>query len=180
MWNICCCICAALHSAVFHVNFQASYHLYWCICVALNSAIFHVNFRASTRLWTFFLNIWCKLIQTYYKTLLLIYDQNPMSTKIKLREVTEIMWCPVKKYESYQCSMLSMETTSFLPQIMMTSINGNIFGVTGLLRFFVCFLWSPPEKRLSKQSRRRWFETPSRSLWRHCNVIKWPVHLDII
>ena len=26
-----------------------------------------------------------------------------------------------------------------------------------------------PYKRLSKQSRRRWFETPSRSLWRHCN-----------
>ena len=25
-------------------------------------------------------------------------------------------------------------------------------------------------KRLSKPSRRRWFETPSRSLWRHCNV----------
>ena len=25
-------------------------------------------------------------------------------------------------------------------------------------------------KRLSKQSRLRWFETPSRSLWRHCNV----------
>ena len=24
-------------------------------------------------------------------------------------------------------------------------------------------------KRLSKQSRRRWFETPSRSVWRHCN-----------
>ena len=26
-------------------------------------------------------------------------------------------------------------------------------------------------KRLSKQSRRRWFETPSRSLWRKCNVV---------
>ena len=26
-------------------------------------------------------------------------------------------------------------------------------------------------KRLSKQSRRRWFETSPRSLWRHCNVI---------
>ena len=25
-------------------------------------------------------------------------------------------------------------------------------------------------KRLCKQSRRRWFETPSGSLWRHCNV----------
>ena len=26
-------------------------------------------------------------------------------------------------------------------------------------------------KQLSKQSRRRWFETPSRSLWHHCNAI---------
>ena len=26
-----------------------------------------------------------------------------------------------------------------------------------------------PNKRLSKQSRRRWFESPSCSLWRHCN-----------
>ena len=28
-------------------------------------------------------------------------------------------------------------------------------------------------KRLCKQSRRRWFETPSRSLWRHCNDNRW-------
>ena len=26
-------------------------------------------------------------------------------------------------------------------------------------------------KRSSKQSRRRWFETPSRSLWRHCKAV---------
>ena len=32
------------------------------------------------------------------------------------------------------------------------------------------FLWSAPNKRLSKQLRRRWFETPSCSLWRHCNA----------
>ena len=31
-------------------------------------------------------------------------------------------------------------------------------------------------KRLSKQSRRGWFETPSRSLWRHCNVFNYAVH----
>ena len=30
-------------------------------------------------------------------------------------------------------------------------------------------------KRLSKQSRRRWFETPSRSLWRHCNVYRFQI-----
>ena len=27
------------------------------------------------------------------------------------------------------------------------------------------------DKRLSKQSRRRWFKTPPRSLWRHCNGV---------
>ena len=49
--------------------------------------------------------------------------------------------------------------------IMMTSSNGNIFCVTGLLtRSFIDF------KRLSIKSRDRWFETPSLSLWRHCNV----------
>ena len=72
--------------------------------------------------------------------------------------------------------------------IMMTSSNGNIFRVTGLLwgeftghhliplkkasdaelwcLFYLCL-----NKRLSKQSRRWWFETPSRPLWRHCNIL---------
>ena len=50
---------------------------------------------------------------------------------------------------------------------MMTSSNGNIFSVTGLL----CgeFTKKGRTKRLSKQSGRRWFETPSRPLWRQCN-----------
>ena len=34
-----------------------------------------------------------------------------------------------------------------------------------------CFLWSAPEKRLSKQAKTRWLEKPSRSLRRHCNYI---------
>ena len=33
-------------------------------------------------------------------------------------------------------------------------------------------------KQLSKQSRPRWFETPSRSLWRHCNANNSPRLLD--
>ena len=44
-----------------------------------------------------------------------------------------------------------------------------------------CFLWSVPHKWLSKQSRRRWFETPLRYLWRHCKenrvYILWAVML---
>ena len=31
------------------------------------------------------------------------------------------------------------------------------------------FFYQRPNKRLSKQSRRLWFDTPSRSSWRHCN-----------
>ena len=67
-----------------------------------------------------------------------------------------------------------------------TSSNGDIFRVTGPLcgeftgyrwipltkvsnAELLCFLWSAHGqiKWLSKQLRRRWFETPSRSLWHH-------------
>ena len=70
---------------------------------------------------------------------------------------------------------------------MMTSSNGNIFRVTGLCegnppvtggfpsqrpetRSFDVFFDLRLNKRLSKRSRCWWFEAPSRSLWRHCNV----------
>ena len=68
----------------------------------------------------------------------------------------------------------------------MTSSNGNIFRVTGPLcgeftgpgefpaqmpvtRSFDAFFDLRPNKRLSKQSWGWWFETPSWSLWCHCN-----------
>ena len=76
---------------------------------------------------------------------------------------------------------------------MMTSSNGKILRVTGPLfveltghRWILLtktsdaelwsFLWSAPEERLSKESWGWWLETPSCSLWRHCNVLTslWP------
>ena len=71
---------------------------------------------------------------------------------------------------------------------MMTSLNGNIFRVTGhcavispvpgefpaqrpVTRNFDIFFDLRLNKRLSKQSRCWWFETPSRPLWRHRNVM---------
>ena len=68
----------------------------------------------------------------------------------------------------------------------MTSPNGNIFHVTGPLcgefnghRWITkandaelwCFFYQRLNKRLNKQSWGWWSETPSRPLWRHCNVI---------
>ena len=71
---------------------------------------------------------------------------------------------------------------------MTTSSNGNTLHVTGpLCGEFAGHRWIPRtkasdaelwsffdlrlNKRLSKQSRFWWFETPWRSLWRHCNVL---------
>ena len=85
------------------------------------------------------------------------------------------------------CLLYLMQPTSATTQPnMMTSSNGNIFRVTGLLcGEFTGHRWIPRTKacdaelwcfdlclnqQLSKQWRRRWFETPSRSTWRHCNA----------
>ena len=76
-----------------------------------------------------------------------------------------------------------MATHSLHKQVMMTSSNGNIFRVTGrLCDEFAGHRWIPRtqrpmtqsfdlrlNKRLSKQSRGWWFETPSCPLWRRCN-----------
>ena len=68
-----------------------------------------------------------------------------------------------------------------------TSSYRNIFRVTGPLwgesighrwisqkkpvtRSFDVFFDLCPNKRLGKHARLRWFESPSRSLWRHCNA----------
>ena len=85
--------------------------------------------------------------------------------------------------------------TSIFPVFMITSSSGNMFRVTvfcvrnspvtavnslvtdefpshgPVTRCFGAFFDLRLNKQLSKQSRRRWFETPSSSLWRHCNVV---------
>ena len=78
--------------------------------------------------------------------------------------------------------------TTIFPVFMMTSSNGNMFRITGfcagnwpvtsefpshrpVTRSFDVFFDLCLNKQLSKQSRRLWFETPSCSLWRYCNVV---------
>ena len=72
-------------------------------------------------------------------------------------------------------------------EFMVTSSNGNVFLATGPLcgeltgpgefhtqrpvaRKFHVFFDLRLDKRLSRQSRRRWFEMQLSILWRHCNV----------
>ena len=110
----------------------------------------------------------------------------PMSSDFHHEKVIRNM-CgyPQRQPVLWRVFMLWHNHVSYLT-FMMTSSNGNIFRVTGPLcgeptgqRWIPltkvsdaelwCFVWSGPE-RFSKQSRRRWFETPSRSLWRNCNA----------
>ena len=99
-------------------------------------------------------------------------------------------------YQAQSVSMIqatignSLEgSRSWSAYIMMTSSKGNIFRVTGALcagnspvplnfphkrpvtRRFDVFFELLLNKRLSKQSWGRWFETPPWSLWRQCNDI---------
>ena len=88
----------------------------------------------------------------------------------------------------YKCGIYvrSWYHTPRTPRDMMTSSNGNISAllaicagnspVTGefpaqrpVTRSFDVFLYLRRNKRLGKQSGGWWFETPSPSLWRHCN-----------
>ena len=106
-------------------------------------------------------------------------------------------WLPVSRriheiWGKTSCSLVTRSRGryhwSFLDMFMITSSNGNIFRVTGpfwgqstghrgfpsqrpVARSFDVFIALRLNKRLSKQSRWRWFETPSHSLWRHCDVV---------
>ena len=107
-----------------------------------------------------------------------------------------IEWCKKGQWWQYMSSLefRNFEERSQMDWILMTGIwmhmmnssNGNIFRVTGHLcgEFPVTgefpsqrpVTWSfdvvpdlRPNQQFSKQARRQWSGTPSRSLWRHCS-----------
>ena len=69
-----------------------------------------------------------------------------------------------------------METFSALLAICAgnSPVTGDFPSQRPVMRSFDVFFDLHPNKRLSKQSWCWWFETHSRSLWRHCNGLFWP------
>ena len=53
------------------------------------------------------------------------------------------------------------------------SVTGGFPSLRTVTRRFDVFFDLRLNEWLSKQSRRRWFETPSHSSWRHCNEASW-------
>ena len=110
---------------------------------------------------------------------------------------TETMYCMVPLWYGLlwygiACNMIQTELKhrSECQLTMMTSSNRKQFRVTGpLCGEFTGHRWIPAHKgqwcgalisylicALNKQSWDRWFEKPSRSLWRHCNALYIPHH----
>ena len=69
-----------------------------------------------------------------------------------------------------------METSSALLALCVgnSPVTGEFPSQRPVTRSFDDFFNLRLNKQLSKQSRGWWFETPSRSLWRHCNVKRTP------
>ena len=101
-------------------------------------------------------------------------------------KVSDIFWHTPIIRQSVNHKKENLLNNSQTAENLMTSSNGNIFRVTGpLCGEFTGHRWIPSQgpvtrsfdvffdlrlnKRLSKQSRRWWFKTPSRSLWCKCN-----------
>ena len=59
-------------------------------------------------------------------------------------------------------------------------VTGEFSSQRPVTRSFDVFLDLHLNKLLSKQSRRWWFETPSRSLWRHCNGLETMITLYML
>ena len=97
-------------------------------------------------------------------------------------EITGCYLTDSKQFQWFNCLWINDAISWWRPQIetfsaLLALCAGNA-PVTGefpsqrpVTRGFDIFLDLRLNKRLSKQSRRRWFEKPSRSLWRYCNVV---------
>ena len=74
-----------------------------------------------------------------------------------------------------------METFSALLAICAgnSPVSGELPPQRPVTRSFDVFFDLLLNKRLSKQSWRWWFETPCRSLWRHCNAQKQKIRLSM-
>ena len=89
------------------------------------------------------------------------------------------LWWPALLHQSASLSFMMTSSNgdiSVLPALCAGNslVTGEFPSQRPVTRNFDVFFDLRMKKRLSKQSRRRWFETPSFSLWCHCKVMgKW-------
>ena len=95
------------------------------------------------------------------------------------RQQASMSWTPLSGPFKFQCFLKpwwrhQMETFSALLALCAGNslVTGEFPVQRSVTRSFGVFFDLHLNKRLSKQSWGWWFETPSRSIWRHCNVFQ--------
>ena len=94
-------------------------------------------------------------------------------------QIGSMNYCPLFRVRSWNNGMrcmsfyILMEAFSTLLALCAgnSPVTGEFPSQRPVTRTFDVFFGLCLNKRLSKQSRHRWFETPSRSLWRHCSAM---------
>ena len=84
-------------------------------------------------------------------------------------------------YRGFSCWRHQMETFSAWLALCEgnSPVTGEFPSQKPVTQSFDVFSDLRPNRRLSKQSRRRWFETPSRQIYCHCNVLKMNQRIDL-
>ena len=100
-----------------------------------------------------------------------IWDLNLVITLLKMSPQCSQCWA-ISRHSANPWWHHQMETFSALLALCPgnSPVTGEFPGQRPVTRSFDVFLDLPLNKRLSKQSWGWWFETPSASLWCHCNV----------
>ena len=129
-------------------------------------------------------NIYCRVWEVFWIDLVLFTRSWPTLSKSRRLRPRWAQYIP--KTHPYWQIFREFQCFDSYSLFMMTSWIGNIFRVTGLgegkspvtdgfpsqrlvTRSLDVFFDLRLDERLSKQSRRRWFETLSSPLWHHCN-----------
>ena len=101
----------------------------------------------------------------------ILFIISPQQSSMECRTVGKTCWRVVRK----QYLLVTSSNGNISPLLALCAGNSSVTGEFPLqrpvTRSFDVFLDLCLNKRLSKQSRGWWYETPLGTLWRHCNVL---------
>ena len=126
--------------------------------------------------------IWCTKDSVYKIVLLYIYIYTYIYTHMIYIVLPLCLGYRTMLFHSQSWCRHQMETFSALLALLWVDFidHRRISHTKASDAEFWCFLWSVPEQTLEQQWRRRWFETPSRSLWRQRNGISHKVRIQLL
>ena len=147
----------------FHTSFKTGVFLkQFCVCKCLMASVFFVDALSKA---------WLAQVTTQKGTLSRGWHGHVTSSLNVLKDVRTAMTAEVLRQSSWHDDVTKWNHFPrywpFVRGIHRSPVN--LPSQRTVTQSFVVFFDPRLNKRLSEQWRRRWFETPLRSLWRYCN-----------